>query len=208
MLFTPIDMKKWKRKEYFEQFYNNVPTTFDITLQLDISNLIQKKLKLYPTMLFLLSCLVNKYEEFRTTVNENGVLGIFDVVYPGYTVFHKENETFSGIWTEYTPDYETFCRYYAQDVEKYGSIMKYQAKPDCPQNIFYVSMLPWIHFSSFNLQLKQGHNYLMPIFTMGKYINENNKILLPLSVLVHHAVCDGWHISKFINELQQNINDF
>lgn len=68
-------------------------------------------------------------------------------------------------------------------------------------------MLPWLHFSSFDLNLKQGYDYLMPIFTMGKYIEENGKTILPFSVLAHHAVCDGWHVSKFINELQQEIDN-
>lgn len=207
MLFTPVDMEKWSRKEHFEQFYHNVPASFNITVELDISNLMRKELKLYPAMLYLLSRLVNKYDNFRMAFDENGVLGFFDIVHPAYTLFHKENETFSGIWSEYTPDFTSFCGNYAADVTAYGNIMKYQAKPDCPPNIFYVSMLPWIHFSSFDLNLEQGHNYLMPIFTLGKYITDNGKTLLPFAALVHHAVCDGWHISRFINELQQDIND-
>ena len=207
MLFTPVDMEKWSRKEHFEQFYHNVPASFNITVELDISNLMRKELKLYPAMLYLLSRLVNKYDNFRMAFDENGVLGFFDIVHPAYTLFHKENETFSGIWSEYTPDFTSFCGNYAADVTAYGNIMKYQAKPACPPNIFYVSMLPWIHFSSFDLNLEQGHNYLMPIFTLGKYITDNGKTLLPFAALVHHAVCDGWHISRFINELQQGIND-
>lgn len=207
MLFTPVDMEKWSRKEHFEQFYHNVPASFNITVELDISNLMRKELKLYPAMLYLLSRLVNKYDNFRMAFDENGVLGFFDIVHPAYTLFHKENETFSGIWSEYTPDFTSFCGNYAADVTAYGNIMKYQAKPDCPPNIFYVSMLPWIHFSSFDLNLEQRHNYLMPIFTLGKYITDNGKTLLPFAALVHHAVCDGWHISRFINELQQDIND-
>lgn len=207
MLFTPVDMEKWSRKEHFEQFYHNVPASFNITVELDISNLMRKELKLYPAMLYLLSRLVNKYDNFRMAFDENGVLGFFDIVHPAYTLFHKENETFSGIWSEYTPDFTSFCGNYAADVTAYGNIMKYQAKPDCPPNIFYVSMLPWIHFSSFDLNLEQGHNYLMPIFTLGKYITDNGKTLLPFAALVHHAVCDGWHVSKFINELQQNIDN-
>ena len=207
MVFTPINMGQRERKEYFEQFYSNVPTTFSITVNLDISNLRNKSLKLYPAMLYLLARLVNKHEEFRTMFDDDGILGFFDIVHPVYTIFHKETETFSGIWSEYDPDFETFCRNYNSDVNKYGNIMKYEAKPNCPPNIFYVSMLPWLHFSSFNLNLKQGYDYLMPIFTMGKYIEENGKTILPFSVLAHHAVCDGWHVSKFINELQQNIDN-
>ena len=33
-----------------------------------------------------------------------------------------------------------------------------------------------------------------------------NKIILPLAIQVHHAVCDGFHICRFVNELQELIN--
>ena len=33
---------------------------------------------------------------------------------------------------------------------------------------------------------------------MGKYYKENDKILLPLAIQVHHAVCDGFHICRFL----------
>ncbi|MBP8894155.1 MAG: chloramphenicol acetyltransferase CAT, partial [Saprospiraceae bacterium] len=50
--------------------------------------------------------------------------------------------------------------------------------------------------------------YLIPIFTMGKYFQQDNKILLPMSVQVHHAVCDGYHTSRFFNEVQELVSNF
>lgn len=41
-----------------------------------------------------------------------------------------------------------------------------------------------------------------PIFTMGKFEEEGGKILLPLAVQLHHAVCDGFHLCRLVNELQ------
>ncbi len=32
---------------------------------------------------------------------------------------------------------------------------------------------------------------------------ENGKYLLPLAIQVHHAVCDGFHVCRFVNELQE-----
>ena len=37
---------------------------------------------------------------------------------------------------------------------------------------------------------------------------ENEKTMLPLAIQVHHAVCDGYHLGKFIETLQANINKF
>ena len=49
---------------------------------------------------------------------------------------------------------------------------------------------------------------MLPIFTMGKIFEMSGKSLLPLSIQVHHAVCDGYHVGLFVKNLQDNINDF
>ncbi|HHQ4522109.1 TPA: CatA-like O-acetyltransferase, partial [Aeromonas veronii] len=45
-------------------------------------------------------------------------------------------------------------------------------------------------------------DYFAPVFTMAKFQQEDNRVLLPVSVQVHHAVCDGFHAARFINTLQ------
>ena len=159
-------------------------------------------------MLYLLTKVVNRHAEFRTSINEIGEIGIYDSMLPCYTVFNKERETFSNIWTPYSKDYAKFFRDYEKDIRDFEANEEMRSKPNTPHNSFNVSMIPWVTFEGFNLNLQKGYRYLLPIFTMGKYYNENNKVLLPLAVQVHHAVCDGFHISRLINELQDLIHSF
>jgi len=79
------------------------------------------------------------------------------------------------------------------------------AKPNLPENSFTVSMIPWTTFDAFNLNVP-NFKYLAPIFTIGKYVEDNEHFYLPLAVQAHHAVCDGFHVCRFINELQSHIN--
>lgn len=208
MRFNLIDFDTWKRKEYFNHYFSDVPCTYSMTVDIDISQLKKCDAKLYPTMLYLLTSLVNKYEEFRTALDYEGNVGIFSEMYPCYTVFHKDSETFSNMWTEFNESYDIFCSNYNEDIEKYGSIKSMNAKPNVPSNTFPVSMIPWTTFTGFNLNLKKGYEYLLPIFTIGKYYEKENKVLMPIVVQVHHAVCDGFHVSRFINELQDLISRF
>ena len=80
-----------------------------------------------------------------------------------------------------------------------------EGKPNAQENIFNVSMIPWSTFDGFNLNLQKGYDYLIPIFTM-KYYKEDNKIILPLAIQVHHAVCDGFHVCRFVKQVQELIN--
>lgn len=202
MNFNLIDFNRWQRKEYFNYYFSDVPCTYSMTADIDISKLKKSNMKIYPTMLYLITSLVNKYEEFRTALNHEGNVGIFTEMCPCYTVFHKDSETFSNIWTEFNKDYSVFCSNYNIDIEKYGSVKSMIAKPNIPNNTFPVSMIPWTTFTGFNLNLKNGYDYLLPIFTIGKYYEKEDKVLMPLAIQVHHAVCDGFHVTRFINELQ------
>lgn len=206
MTFTPIDRAHWARKEYFDHYFSQVPCTYSTVFQLDITRLRQQGQKLYPTMLYHIASEVNLHEEFRTALDGTGRLGIYDQMHPCYTIFHRESETFSNLWTEYTPDYETFCEAYRQDMAQYGGNPGMEAKPGTPENTFPVSMLPWASFEGFNLNLQKGYDFLLPIFTMGRYQEKDGKTLLPLAVQVHHAVCDGFHLCRFVNGLQARLD--
>lgn len=211
MKFELIEVSSWKRKDHFEYFLNNVPCGYSMTLNLDITTLLSKiktkNIKLYPTTIYLLSVVINRHEEFRTVIDENNNVGIFDSVHPSYTIFHHDNETFTNLWTEYHFSFSEFYQNYLVDLQKYGSEKQLFAKPNAPSNIFTISSIPWVSFTGFNLNFKVG-KYLLPMFTTGKYFDQNDRIWLPISIQVHHAVCDGYHVSRFINELQELINNF
>lgn len=205
MTFTPIDRETWPRTEYFDHYFSQVPCTYSAVFQLDITRIRRQGQKLYPTMLYHIAGEVNRWEEFRTALNGAGQLGIYDRLHPCYTVFHPESETFSNLWTEYDPDYETFCAAYRRDMAQYSSHLGLEGKPGTPESTFPVSMLPWASFQGFNLNLQKGYDFLLPIFTMGKFQAENGRTLLPLAVQVHHGVCDGFHLCRFINGLQERL---
>lgn len=207
MKFEKIDLSTWKRKEYFDHYFSNIPCTYSMSVKLDITRIKEQQIKLYPAMLYCLASVVNRHSEFRTAFDENHELGIYDEMVPSYTVFHRETETFSSIWTAYNSNFEEFRAAFEKDILLYGSRLGMTAKPDVPPNNFPVSMIPWVTFESFNLNLQKGYDYLSPIFTMGKFYREADRYLIPLSIQVHHAVCDGFHVCRFINEFQELVSN-
>lgn len=206
MKFKVIDKENWERKEYFDYYYSNVPCTYTMTVKLNITKIREAEQKLYPTLLHSITKIVNKHDEFKTSFNSNNQLGVFDYMFPHYTIFHKDSETFSNIWTEYIEDYDVFYELYKRDMRAFGTIKKREAKPDLPANCFNILAIPWIVFESFNLNLQNNRDNLLPVFIMGKYYEEDGNLILPLSIQVHHGLCDGFHLCRFVNELQYIIN--
>ncbi|MCT4593073.1 MAG: type A chloramphenicol O-acetyltransferase [Anaeromicrobium sp.] len=206
MKFNLIDKETWSRKPYFDHFLNNVRCTYSMTANIDITVLLIKlknnNIKLYPVLIYMATKIINRHEEFRTCFDESGNLGYWENMNPCFTVFHKDNETFTNIWTICSDDFRLFYCNYLDDIKKYGNVKNYSAKENKPKNTFPVSCIPWISFTGFNLNIYADGTYLLPIITYGKYFEQDGKILLPVSLQVHHAVCDGYHTSRFFNELQ------
>ena len=159
MTFTPIDRETWKRKEYFDHYFSQVPCTYSAVFSLDITSLRQRGEKLYPAMLYAITTIVNRHREFRTAINPQGQLGFYQQMHPCYTVFHKDDETFSNIWTSYAPEYRDFLANYQLDQQRYGSCKGMMGKPEPPENTFPVSMIPWASFTGFNLNLHPGSGH-------------------------------------------------
>lgn len=210
-MFKLIDTSSWKRKPYFDHYFNQIRCTYSITVNIGITNVLsfkdRNKVKLYPLLIYVISKAVNKYEEFRTAINDRGEIGVWETLSPCYTVFHKDSESFSNIWTEWNDDLNLFLSNFEQDSKRFGQIDRIDAKPNTPANVFPISSLPWTTFTGFNLNIFADGTYLLPIFTYGKYFKDGNRYLIPLSIQVHHAVCDGFHVSRLINEIQQECSN-
>ena len=208
--YTPVDLSRWTRKEHFEVFQSFAQSTINQTVLLDITILLkhvkESGWKFYPTLIFLLSKIVNSHAEFRMAIKNNELV-IWDDIHPSYTIFHNDTETFSSLWSHYDGNIHHFQDVYAEDLARYGNNLSYWPKEETRENVFFVSAIPWVSFTSFNINVANMQNFFAPMFTLGKYYKDNEKVLLPLAVQVHHSVCDGFHVARLVNELQEMSDD-
>nr|AMP55741.1 CAT [uncultured bacterium] len=207
-----IDLATWKRRVYFEHYMHTVRCTYSVTLNIEVDELIKKikslGIKAYPVQIYMLSTIVNTFPEFRMAINRQGVLGCWDTVNPSYTIFNKTAETFSSLYTPFNHDFVPFYENCIKNIEVYSNSETLFPQSDMPENLFTISSLPWLSFSGFNLNISGEGTYLPPIFTIGRYLEQNDKKQMPLAIQVHHAVCDGYHVSRFAEALQDMAMDF
>jgi chloramphenicol O-acetyltransferase type A len=63
-----------------------------------------------------------------------------------------------------------------------------------------------VQFKHFSFHSYENKNYFFPTIEAGKFYDNNGKLLMPLSITVHHATTDGWHIINFLNDLQYEMD--
>ncbi|MBQ2650393.1 MAG: chloramphenicol acetyltransferase CAT [Clostridia bacterium] len=211
-MFHPIDVQNWPRREIFYYFSQMEPTGYSLTVDLDITELLQTikahKLKFFPVYLWLITRNLNRQIEFKCAVKD-GTLGYFGTLTPLYATWHEDTHTFSFLWTEYNDDFFTFYNAYLHNQKTYGDHHGVLARPEPPpENAYTVSCVPWIAFKHFAVHSYGKRPYFFPSVEAGKFYAQNNRMIMPLSLTCHHATTDGYHIAEFLKDLQQDMAHF
>jgi len=203
----PIDLSTWPRREHFAHYRDRVPCTYAMTVDVDVSELRSAlsgtAVKSSIAVIWALSTIVNRHQEFRMALDATGAPAVWDVVHPAFTVFNPERETFAGVWTPHRDDFATFHDEAAEVIDRYRTATTLFPQADTPANTFDVSSIPWASFTGFTLQIEDGWDHLLPIITLGRYRQSADRTLMPVAVQVHHAAADGFHTARLVNELQE-----
>ena len=69
---------------------------------------------------------------------------------------------------------------------------------------FFVSCVPWISYTSMvqPVPVPADSN---PRITWGKYFQQGEQTVMPVTLLAHHALVDGIHIARFYEALDREI---
>lgn len=205
--FILLNPETWERKEYFDYFYNQIKCKYTLNANIDISNLLENtkrlNLRFFPSFLYAIIRAVNRNKEFRMSFDNEGKLGYWNYVVPSYTIFHEDTKTFSDIWSEYYEDFALFYQGVCQDMETYKHVKAIKSRPGQPANFCSISSLPWLSFTNYSQDTFTESPFLFPLIRFGKYFVEGKKTLIPFAVFVNHAVADGYHTAKLINDIQE-----
>ncbi|MBP0957884.1 MAG: chloramphenicol acetyltransferase CAT [Oscillospiraceae bacterium] len=212
MRFIPLDMASYPRREVFMYFSKMAPTGYSITVNADVTKLKrtlkEQGIKFFPVYLWLVTKNLNSQIEFRLAESD-GQIGYYDTLTPLYAHFHDDDKTFSLMWTEYSDDFTDFYGRYLENVRLNGERHGVLGRPGLPPpNAYTVSCIPWVKFEHFAVHSYENKPYYFPSVEAGRIFSEGDKELLPLSLTCHHAATDGYHISRFLEELQVDMDSF
>lgn len=134
--------------------------------------------------------------------DEQGNAGIWDYVSPYYAHFHKEDKQFVKLVTEYHSDFNIFYQRFLMDQEKCKDYRGFDLK-EIPPNVFDLSCLPWVHYRNFDMHIFDSGTYVAPVITWEKYCKSpDGRILMPLSMNIHHAAADEFHLCRFFSDIE------
>lgn len=206
-----IDQSTWPRREHFAYYRTKLKCGYSLTGRVDVTELVERAeelgLRKYGCFLYVISRTVNEMDAMKMMVTPEGEPGIWDEVHPNFTVFHRDDETFSDLWTPYHREFAVFYREFQNTLEQFGDCHGVKGRPGQPANFFCTSCVPWMDYTGYATH-SEGAPALFPIVTFGKYTRSEGRYTMPVTVTISHASADGYHTSMFFKALQKNLERF
>lgn len=209
MYYQIVDLNKWDRGPLFTFYIDQMRVVMSLTVDIDVAPLViftkQRDLKFYPAMIWTVSKVINAHDEFKYGWDADGRLIRWVFVSPSYAHFHKEDQNFTKLVTPFDADLYAFHAQFLDDRERCKDLRA--VVPHQPPNFFDVSCLPWVRYRHFDVHVFDEGMFLAPVVTWGRFEEaEGGKLLMPLTMNIHHAVADGFHLSRFFTEVQALID--
>ena len=203
-----INMEKWDRKEHFEFFYRMDYPQYNICANIDITKFLayvkKKQLLFYYAMIYSSTFVANQIINFRYRIRKGKVI-LHDIVHPSFTDIKDQKKLFKLVNVKMENDIFDFTKKAADQARKqkeYFTLNDHVRRDD----LIYITCLPWISFTHISHTILLNKDDSVPRISWGKYFTENNKVLLPFSVQVNHALVDGLHVGQYFSQLQDFIN--
>lgn len=200
-----LDTETWGRRQQFEFFRDYHNPFFNICTSIDVTQLLaltrqMKSISFFIAYHFFSTRAANEVEPFRYRLRGERVL-VHDRIHAGTTLLLAD-ENFTFAYFDYEEDFQSFqsgARAAIESARRAGVELYQRAEQD---DLIYHSVIPWATFTSISHARRGGPQESVPKIAFGKYREESGRVLMPVSVEVHHALMDGLHVGRYFEKLE------
>lgn len=201
-----IDMNTYPRRDHFAHFCAMAYPYVGVTVDADVTDLLalcrEKGYSFYLLVLHAVALAADEVPEFRRRINQGGIVE-YDECPTSHTELKPDGTYAYCTLHHHMPlaDYLAKAEAARAAARESGSI----EEEDDVQSMYFISTLPWLHYTQLVQPVACGEES-NPRITWGKYQPDAaGRMMMPLSVLVHHALADGLHIAKFYEAFDRQV---
>ena len=199
--YDVIDEKNWDRAMHCAVFRNSVEPSFCVTFEADITEFKEKiknqGLSFTMAMVYAICKCANQIEAFRYRFLD-GQIVLYDHIDTAFTYLNPETELFKVVNVPLIDGIREYCELASQMADRQR---EYFTGP-LGNDVFQCSPMPWVTYTHISHTNSGKKDNATPLFDWGKYYEKDGKVIIPISVQVHHSFVDGLHIGRFADKLQ------
>lgn len=201
MSFREIQLSEYPRKAHFEYFSSMSYPYVGVTVNVDVTELHslckQKGWSFYLAFMHLAALSADTVPALRQRIHD-GVIREYDTCPTSHTEPLSDGTyCYCTLRHDMTLDeYMDYAKKERKRAVERGTIEEDAEVESC----YFVSCLPWVGYTALVQPVGGDSN---PRITWGKYEEQSGRIMMPVSLLAHHALVDGRHIGEFYDKLNE-----
>lgn len=205
-----INLDTWERVIHYKFFKRMDYPHYNICANINITNFLakiqEKKIPFYYALIYAATYALNQVKEFRYRIRGEQVV-LHNIIHPSFTDMSNGTDLFKMV-TVYMEksilDFTKKAKEKSNNQRDYFVIKDVEGRDD----LTFITCIPWVSFTHLSHTISFNKDDSIPRLAWGKYFKEGDKILLPFSVQAHHSFVDGIHMGRYIDCLQENLNEY
>ncbi len=206
--YKVIDMSNDPRRSHFEYFSKMADPYLGVTVQVTVDGFVQHcKENHHPFFLSFLYCIgqaANEIPELRRRISGEQVIE-FESCDTSHTVM-RDNDTYAYCRLNTMQPFESYIAQamVSQEQAKQSGTLDEEGDPI---SLLFISSMPWLHYTAL-VQPTPRPADSNPRIIWGRYASVNGRLVMPVTLLVNHALVDGLHVARFYAALERRIDEF
>lgn len=205
---TELNLETWNRKEHFLFFKDFEEPFYGVCVNVDCTKAFQlskeKSRSFFLHYLHKSLAAANRIEPFRYRI-EAGKVFVCDMIHASATILRPDH-TFGFadlVWDEDFTRFEAGAKREIEQVRNETGL-----KPTRFGNaVIQYSAVPWLPFTALSHARKYSLKDSCPKISFGKVIPDSGRMLMPVSIHVHHALMDGYTLSEYFERFQELLKE-
>ena len=206
MPYKIIDMDHYARRDHFN-YFRSLPYPYaGVTVDVDVTALVKfskaHHYSFYLLFLHAAALAADDVPELRRRIRDGGIAE-YDAC-PTSHIELLDNGTYCYCTLKHHMPTEAYMSY-AESARKQARETGSIEEDDDFSSLYLVSTVPWLRYTSL-IQPVAGGDESNPRITWGKYEEDmKGRLMMPVSILVHHALVDGIHLAAFYQNIPARI---
>jgi chloramphenicol O-acetyltransferase type A len=204
-----INTETWNRKEHFNFFSKMASPFFGIVTEVDCTRAYdfakKNDLSFFAHYFHKSMVAVNAVEELKYRIVDDQVV-VFDAIHAGATV-GRDDGTFGFIFVHFTQNFKAFNAELRNEIDAVKNSTGLRLNDDdIKKDLIRHSTVPWNSFTGLLHPTNLDRTESVPKITFGRFKIRDNRKYLPVSVEAHHGLVDGFHLAKYLEEFQKQLD--
>lgn len=208
MDYRLIDWERYPRRAHFEYFHAMPDPYAGVTAQVELTRFLvlcrRESLPFFLSFLYCAGRAANAVPQLRQRIVDGRPVE-FSACDTSHTVM-RDDGSYSYCRLNCM---QPFADYLPAAIAAQAQAKAHGSLDDGEDalSLLFVSTLPWVRYTALRqpTPVPADSN---PRLTWGRYGEENGKLLMPVTLLVNHALADGFHIAQFYAALEEALVGF